>query len=703
MWTENEQHAFKTLKWRVSQAPVLVHADPDKQFRMETDASNYAYGAVLSQKQEDGRYHPIGFMLKSMNPAERNYGIPDKEALAMVKGLQNWRHYLERTLLLVQILTDHKNLEYFSKPRILNRRQMRWLELLTHYFYEIFYRPGSKNCAADALSQRAELRPPDGEDDQPQCLIPEAKFMELAALETEMTDSDWIELTDVILAALAFSDEAILSEVQAISQDWQDKPEGLEWDDGLGRKDGRIWIPEDDGLWNRVMRLYHDSPITGHLGTSGTLELVSRSYWRRNLPDWVKRYVQGCHTCRRVKHRNQRELGKLQPLPLPDGPWQWIQSDFVGELPKSRGFNAIYVVSNRLTKMAHFIPTTTDISAPDLMKLHIQHVWKLHGIPLVHGTDRGSTFTASFTKGIYKDLGIEPHFSTAYHPQTQGQVENNNKWMETYLRMFCSHRQDDWADLLPMAEFAYNNHHHPSIDSTPFFANYGYHPTLTNVPNAAQSSDADERIQRIHETQEECKCAIERSQEVSKRVYDKWKGENPGFVVGSSIWLEATNLSTDEPSPKLACKRHGPFKIKEKLSDLTYRLELPSTWKIHDVFHVNVLSEAKPDTIPGRRKPKPPPVKVNDEEFWVMEKYVDTQWFHNRFQFKIWWEGFEEDDDTWEDADDIDSGDGPRVLEEGDDDFDMEEDFYGRHPDAPRRTDPLTARSRLVRHRRVHR
>ena len=81
-----------------------------------------------------------------------------------------------------------------------------------------------------------------------------------------------------------------------------------------------------------------------------------------------------------------------------------------------------------------------------------------------------------------------------------------------------------------------------------------------------------------------------------------------------------------------------------------------------------------------------------------MEKYVDARWFRNRFQFKIRWEGFEEDDDTWEDANDIDSGNGPRVLEEGDDDFDMEEDFYGRHPDAPRRTDPPTARSRPVRH-----
>jgi hypothetical protein len=177
---------------------------------------------------------------------------------------------------------------------------------------------------------------------------------------------------------------------------------------------------------------------------------------------------------------------------------------------------------------------------------------------------------------------------------------------------------------LPTAEFTYNNHHHPSIDTTPFFVNYGYHPTLTNVASVAQSGEPDERIQRIHDTQAECKCAIERSQDILKRAYDKWKGDNPGFCVGSSVWLEVTNLSTDEPSPKLASKQHGPFKVAEKLSDLTYQLTLPAKWKIHDVFHVNVLSEAVSDTIPHRWKPTPPPVKVNDEDFWVMEKYIDT-------------------------------------------------------------------------------
>ena len=493
-----------------------------------------------------------------------------------------------------------------------------------HYNYKIHYRPGDKNCAADALSRRVELHPLDGEDDKPICLIPETKFTEIAACEVELTDSDWQELLDVILAALTISDAHILSDVCWLLQDWADRPEGLEWEDGLGWKDGRIWILEDDGLWKKVMGLYHDSPVTGHLGTSGTMELVSRSYWQQNLPNWVKRYVQGCHTCRQVKHWNQCEFGKLQLIPAPDRPWQWIQSNFVGELPKSDGFNVIYIVSNHLMKMAHFIPMTTDISTPDLMKLHVCHIWKLHGTPLIHSTDCSSTFTANFTRNIYKELGIEPCFSTAYHPQTQGQVENNNKWMEMYLQMFCSHHQDNWADLLLMVEFAYNNHHHPSIDTTPFFANYGYHPTLMNVLSAAQSDKPDKWIQQIRDAQDECKRMIERSQEVSKQVYNKWKGENPGFKVGDLVWLKVTNLSTDEPSPKLVSKCHRPFKIKDKLSDLTYCLELLPQWRIHDVFHVNVLSKVKPNTIPQCQQPTPPPVKVNDKDFWVIEKYLDA-------------------------------------------------------------------------------
>ena len=167
-------------------------------------------------------------------------------------------------------------------------------------------------------------------------------------------------------------------------------------------------------------------------------------------------------------------------------------------------------------------------------------------------------------------------------------------------------------------------------------------------------------------------------------------------------WLEVTNLSTDEPTLKLASKWHSPFKIKDKFSDLTYCLELPAHWRIHNVFHVNVLLKVRSNTILQCQQPVPPPVKVNNEDFWVMEKYVDAWWFQNQFQFKIQWDGFSEEHDTWEDVDGINSDNGPWVLQEEDNDFNLEEDFYHRHPDAPKRTDPPAAQRHPARQWKVH-
>jgi hypothetical protein len=136
-------------------------------------------------------------------------------------------------------------------------------------------------------------------------LIPPENFTELAACEVDLTMEDWTGLLKVITAALKCSDSEIQAEAWKLAAEWPDKPQGLEWEDGLGRKDGRIWVPESDDLWRKVLGLYHDSLIMGHLGTSGTMELVSQSYWRCNLQNWVKCYVEGCHSCQRVKHWNQ--------------------------------------------------------------------------------------------------------------------------------------------------------------------------------------------------------------------------------------------------------------------------------------------------------------------------------------------------------------------------------------------------------------
>jgi len=118
--------------------------------------------------------------------------------------------------------------------------------------------------------------------------------------------------------------------------------------------------------------------------------------------------------------------------------------------------------------------------------------------------------------------------------------------------------------------------------------------------------------------------------DIKTEAYNKWKHNNPSFQVGDSVWLETTNLVTDEPQ-KLTSKCHSLFWIKDKLSDLTYQLKLPTQWKIHDVFHVNVLSKAIPNTILNHMNPAPPPIKVNNEDFWVIEKYLESQWFCNQF------------------------------------------------------------------------
>src|SRR5882757_2424756 len=153
-WDTAQQDAFDRLKEMIAQEPCLAHVDMDKPFRLETDASNYAYGASLSQKQEDGRYHPVGFMSKSMLPAEKNYDVYDKEALGIVKPLQHWRYWLQGTKKPIEIITDHQNLlSGFNDRPTPSKQHLRWLEILRHFNYVVGYRPGHKNSVADALSR----------------------------------------------------------------------------------------------------------------------------------------------------------------------------------------------------------------------------------------------------------------------------------------------------------------------------------------------------------------------------------------------------------------------------------------------------------------------------------------------------------------------------------------------------------------------
>ena len=460
------------------------------------------------------------------------------------------------------------------------------------------------------------------------------------------------------------------------------------------KETGRIWVPPNEQLCGEVLGTYHDGKMAGHLGTEGTLELVTWKYWWKDVIAFTRRYVQGCHTCACNKNCNKKPGGLLQPLETPEGPWLWTQSDFIVELPKSRGYDAIYVIADRLTKMAHFIPCNLNCTSEQLGELHIKHVWPLHGLPLRHNTDCGSQFTAPYIRNLHKSLGIDQRLSTAYHPQSHGQVESNNKWLETYLHMFSAYWQDDWADFLHTAEFAYNNHFHPSIDTTPFYANYGYHPVYTDRALLDQVQDLPKRLQTIHEVQACCQLAMERAQSRFKWYANRKQGDTE-FAVGDHVWLEAFNLSTDAPSKKLTAKQLGPYEVLERIGSMAYQLSIPPTWQVHNVFHVSLLSRTKEDTILGCVPAPQPIVKLAQQELWVIDQFVNSRWFRGKFQLKVRWEDQEEDQDDWRAYD--------TILEEAaawrqelaiedlpdiDPTQAMVNDYYTHHPGAPRHDDP---------------
>jgi len=297
-------------------------------------------------------------------------------------------------------------------------------------------------------------------------------------------------------------------------------------------------------------------------------------------------------------------------------------------------------------------------------------------------------------RNLYKGLGIDQRFSTAYHPETQGQVESNNKWLETYLRIFSAYRQDDWADFLHTAEFAYNNHHHPSIGMTPFYANYGYHPVYTNRASPDQILELPLRLQHIHEVQARCQLAIEKAQRIYKRYVDRER-RDLSFTVGDKVWLESYNLSTDAPSKKLAAKRLGPYEVLEAIGPSSYRLAIPASWKVHNVFHAGLLSHTKEDTIPGRVAPPQPRITMREQELWVIDQFVNSRWFRGKFQLKIRWEDQTEEHDDWRDYATIlrESAGWREELEVGEDAREdpiepMLQDYYTRHPGAPKHNDP---------------
>jgi len=280
--------------------------------------------------------------------------------------------------------------------------------------------------------------------------------------------------------------------------------------------------------------------------------------------------------------------------------------DFITDLPLSDECDQLWVVVDRFTKMAHFIPLPKEgKSASDLARTFTREVWHHHGLPLDIVSDRDSRFTSAVWQEFLTLFGIRPRMSTAFHPQTDGQTERLNQTIEAYLRSFISYKQDDRVSLLPMAEFAYNNSTTNATGILPFYANYGFHPTATNpaavLPLNATSFAYGHWMHAVHG---EARKTLDKTQERMRRYTDPHRKEPPVYQVGDLVMLNGRNIQTRRPLRKLDHKNHGPFQVEKVISPLAVKLTLPRKWRIHDAFHVSLLEpyragemQATPDLV----------------------------------------------------------------------------------------------------------
>jgi hypothetical protein len=400
-----------------------------------------------------------------------------------------------------------------------------------------------------------------------------------------------------------------------------------------------------------LLRQHHDDPLAGHFGTPKTLELLSRNYWFPRMKAFVKSYVTTCDSCARGKPPRHQKHGELAPLPAPSQPWKSITCDFITDLPPSNGYDALLVFVDRLTKMAHFAPCLKTADAPEFARLFLDYIVKLHGVPQSIVSDRGSIFTSRFWKSLASMIGTKPRTSTSFHPQTDGQTERMNQTIEQYLRIYCNYQQDNWTDLLSLAEFAYNNSHQPTINHSPFYANYGYNPDFTvnprgSTPAVPAAKTYAEDLRLLHDELIE---HIKSAQNQHARYYDA-KHKRIEFSVGDKVWLSAANIKTQRPSKKLDWKRIGPYSVTERIGTQAYRLQLPQSMKIHPVFHVSLLEPYKQSTIPNRIRPAPPPMIVDSETEYEVEEILDSKHLRKHLYYLVKWKGYDPCHNSWEPA-----------------------------------------------------
>ena len=361
----------------------------------------------------------------------------------------------------------------------------------------------------------------------------------------------------------------------------------------------------------------------------------------------VKEHLQHCLSCSRNKPSCSKPTGLLLPLKVPDAPWSSISVDFITDLPLSNGFDSIMVVVDRFTKWAEFFPCMKTINVQEASRIFLREIFVRHGLPQEIVSDRGTQFVSQFFSCLTKSLGIKQCLSSAFHPQSDGQTERVNQILEHYLRCYTTDKQDDWYDWLPLAMFTYNRRTQSSTKFSPFFANYGYNPSLFQPSLPVNNLDTSELLSTLRRTQSTLMDNLNKAVQSYKKFADMKRSSGPEVKLNGWVMLNSKNLKLKVGIRKFSPKFLGPFKVKKVVNPVAYELALPRTWKVHPVFHRSLLKPFE-GTVP--KQLAVPQVEPSIE--YAVEKILKERTIKGKTQFLIKWKHYPVEEATWQNEED---------------------------------------------------
>ena len=261
---------------------------------------------------------------------------------------------------------------------------------------------------------------------------------------------------------------------------------------------------------------------------------------------------------------------------------------------------------------------------------------------------------SSFATKLCQALGIKQNASTVFHPRTDGQSERTNQKLEQFLRFYSNAKQDNWAHFLSLAEFAFNSWRNESMKKSPFEVLMGYNPKAEWTTVSSPVPQVTHRLEQIQEARNQASIAMRKAQ--LGWIKDKEKKQHV-FKKGDQVWPDGRNIKMYHPTAKLAPKCHGPFPIQWVLSTINYQLTIPEQWKIHNVFHVDLLTPYRETEFHGPNHARPPPDLMGEEEQYEVEQVLDEH-NHGRWkkkQYLVKWKGYPDSDNQWLDAKDMEN------------------------------------------------